>query len=178
MERVVGPTNYNDLSNLQVLFLNGPIQGAPDWQKEAITIIHDLDCLKSIWIANPRRDYLPGTFIPEEQYRWERVHREIARNKGVNLFWLAKEVSHHPERAYAQATRFELAESLGWYLKRSLKYPSKMVLGVEKGFSGERYIKFAIDEDYSNDYDRIQAHSSLEETCKAAVDEIIQMVED
>ncbi len=46
-----------------LIFLAGPIQGAPDWQSEAISIIHDID--PAIAIASPRKDYPEGEFVYE-----------------------------------------------------------------------------------------------------------------
>jgi len=52
-----------------IIFLAGPIQGAPDWQSTAADIIHDLD--GSAVVASPRKDYEPGTFVYERQVDWE-----------------------------------------------------------------------------------------------------------
>lgn len=174
MERVIHPTDYREISNSPLIYLNGPIQGATDWQAQAIEIIQKLDFQGSIVIANPRQEYLPGHFVYEEQVRWERFYRDSARNNGVNMFWLAKEAEHDPKRAFAQTTRFELAESLGWYLSRGIKHPSKIVIGIEGGYFGARYIRYVVSHDYSDEGGEvIPIYDSLEYTCQMVVEEIL-----
>lgn len=116
------------------VFLAGPIQGAPDWQKTASGIlVKALEDVEGI-VANPRREYLDKEFDYDAQTDWEEFYlNEAWMRNGIILFWLAKEVEHDPKRAYAQTTRFELAK----YNERS----ANMVVGIEKGFYGERYIR-------------------------------------
>lgn len=174
-ERVIQPTDYREMGARPVLYLNGSIQGAPDWQSQAIEIIQKLDPQGSIVIANPRQEYLPGHFVYEEQVRWERFYRQKARDNGVNVFWLAKEIDHNPRRAFAQTTRFELAESLGWYLDRGIKHSSKIVIGIKEGYFGARYIKYVVDNDYSDEAGEvIPIYDSLGYTCQMAVEEILR----
>jgi len=160
--RLYYPTDY---ANLEVsdgfIFLNGPIQGAPDWQKDAVDLIHATN--PDIVIASPRRDYLPMTFDYPAQVNWETVHRLLASKSGVNLYWLAKELEdkHDVLRAYAQTTRFELAESK----VRHEVYGEKMVIGIEKGFSGARYIIQRFEEDCPD----VPIAFSLEATVKEAI---------
>lgn len=45
--------NYNDK---KIVFLAGPIKGAPNWQQKAIEDLSDLD----IYVANPRRENTEG----------------------------------------------------------------------------------------------------------------------
>ncbi len=82
-----------------VIFLAGPIQGAPDWQTEATSIIHDLD--SSIIVASPRKDYPEGTFVYENQVDWETHFLREAGRLGVVSFWLAAQAEDTPGRAYA-----------------------------------------------------------------------------
>lgn len=174
-ERVISPTDYPDVQG-PLIFLNGPIQGAEDWQSKAIEIIQGLDLQGSIIIANPRREYMTGHFVYTEQVRWERFYRQRARDNGVNMFWLAKEIEHDPTRSFAQTTRFELAESLGWYLNRGHKHPSKMFIGIEKGFIGANYIEYVVSHDYSEEGGEIIPifNDNLEYTCQMAVEEILE----
>lgn len=142
--RVYIPTEYAELENNEkVIFLNGPIQSAPNWHESAIDLIHSIR--PDIVIASPRKEYLPMTFSYPEQVNWETAHRRLAGRKGVNLFWLAAELpdKHDAARAYAQTTRFELAESK----VRHEVYGEKMVIGIEKGFSGAKYIIQRFEED-------------------------------
>src|SRR4051812_20568877 len=89
-----------------IIFLAGPIQGAPDWQSTAAALIHDLD--PSVVVASPRRDYPEGTFVYEHQVDWETHYLRTAGRSGVIAFWLAGQTVETPGRAYAQTTRFEL----------------------------------------------------------------------
>jgi len=117
------------------VFLAGPIQGAPDWQREAITHLADDDC----YIANPRNEVWHGDF--DAQVIWETHYLAQAALWGVIIFWLAKQVTppqdplpFHPLRAYAQTSRFELGE---WFSRA----PYAIAVGIEPGFTGEDYIR-------------------------------------
>jgi len=129
-----------DLSG-PLIFLGGPIQGAPDWHSEAIGI---LSINKNINIASPRRavekrsDFSESLY--EEQVLWEHFYLEQAARTGVTLFWLPKPIEHIPERAYAQTSRFELGEALARHYLQKIR----LVVGIEKGFSNERYIKMTL----------------------------------
>jgi hypothetical protein len=118
-----------------VIFLNGPIQGAPDWQSYAIPMLQDA-VKKPVTIASPRKDYAPGEFVYEAQVDWETHYRWLAKQNGVNLFWLAREETHDCERAYGQTSRFEVGECLEW-----VKDGANVAIGIEPGFSNERYIR-------------------------------------
>lgn len=156
MERLYRPTEYieSDLTK-PVIFVAGPIQGAPDWQDLAIEILRSQD--PDVVIASPRREYLPGTFNYDEQVDWETYHLQRASQNGAIMFWLPREVEHDPQRAYAQTTRAELFE---WKNR-----VTKLVIGIEKGFSGERYIRRR----FSQDRPDVPILDSLEETCLATL---------
>jgi hypothetical protein len=155
------PTKYIEQENKQpVIFLAGPIQGAADWQRDAINLIHDAK--QDVTIASPRRDYLPGTFDYSEQVDWETHHLGRAAENGAILFWLAKEQEHNPERAYAQTTRAELFE---WKVKHE-RDGAKMVIGIEEGFTGAKYVKHR----FSQDCPDVSVVNTLEDTCAKAVE--------
>ncbi len=73
--RILVAPEYRELRGA-LIFLIGPIQGAPDWQADAVRIIHRIN--KSIHIASPRRDagsYGRGDFGPDlyaQQVDWEK----------------------------------------------------------------------------------------------------------
>jgi hypothetical protein len=142
-----------------IVFLAGPIQGALDWQKEAVAIFDKLEA--KITIANPRREYLDGEFVYEKQVDWETANLRAASEQGVILFWLAAEHTHNCDRAYAQTTRFELAE---WKIRHE-RDGVKVVIGIDKGFSNGRYIRRRISQDCPD----IRIQDSLEDTCKEAI---------
>lgn len=147
------------------IFLAGPIQGARDWQTDAIIEIQNSAKFGSdLCVFNPRRS---GDFVKLDeagyagQVKWEHVHLRRAACDGVVMFWLAREEEHNCSRAYAQTTRFELGEAV------ALRYCSGMqiVVGIEEGFSGARYIRQTL----AAKAPTIPVCSTLTDTCVAAV---------
>lgn len=143
------PDYYDgDIDTKRLIFLAGPIQGAPNWQEEAIAFLSGKLSNKYI-VASPR------SLRPVDEYYgqadWEHYHLERA---DVVLFWLPrplrlafKERLHVlflgiPSRPYAQTTRFEF----GWLTCycRYLSDRKKLLVGIEPGFSNERYIRHTI----------------------------------
>jgi len=113
------------------VFLAGPIQDAPDWQSEVIEALSD----RRITIYNPRTpDPWHGDY--SGQVRWETDHLWAA---SVVLFWLALPSQPPSEgRSYAQTSRFELGE---WFARSKQDGRFRLVVGIESGFPGERYIR-------------------------------------
>ena len=153
------PPQYVDTQNAPIIFLAGPIQGAPLWQTQAIALLQDL--MPEAYIASPRKEYLEGTFVYAEQVDWETHHLNLAAQNGVVLFWLAQEMMHFPERAYAQTSRFELGE---WKVKHE-RDGINLVVGIEEGFSNERYIRRRL----TQDCPEVTICSTLEATCQQAI---------
>lgn len=147
-----------------VIFLAGPIQGAPDWQAEAAIAIHDID--PTIVVASPRRDYPEGTFVYEKQVDWETHFLRKAGRIGVVGFWLAAQTEETPGRAYAQTTRFELAE---WKMHHEYE-GIKLTVGIEEGFGNARYIRRR----FAQDCPEIKIADNLTEMCRNAVDLVSQ----
>jgi hypothetical protein len=159
-----------------LIFLAGPIQGAPPWHDEAISILHEID--ESVSIASPcrRKTKLdrssfsgPSKEFTSEMYNeqvdWETRYLNQAAKNGVIIFWLAKEERHICARAYAQTSRFELGE----WKERSRWTKAKLVVGVEKGFTNERYIRRRLAQDCPD----IKIADTLEDTCMAALLQLI-----
>ena len=144
-----------------LVFLAGPTWTVP-WQDEAIGILRGLDA--GLHIANPRRPVDPERDFSEamyaEQVDWETEHLRRAGKDGVVLFWLAAERKHRCDRAFAQTTRFELAE---WKEMHRLG-GARMVLGIEEGFTGARYIRRRFEQDCP----RVPILADLLATCRAA----------
>jgi hypothetical protein len=143
-----------------LVFLAGPIQGAPDWQ--AVAISWFTANAPTLTIASPRRDYAPGEFDYAAQVDWESHHLRRAASCGVILFWLAREAIVVPDRSYAQTTRFELAE---WKIRHE-RDGTRMVVGIEDGFSGARYVR----QRFGQDCPWVPLASSLIEACRRAAD--------
>lgn len=139
-----------------LVFLAGPVQGAPDWQAQAIAVLGK--AAPEIHIASPRRDYLPGEFSLEEQVDWETRYLRLAALRGAIMFWLAREVEHFCDRAYAQTSRFELAE---WKVHHQ-RTGASIVVGIEEGFTNARYIRRRLAQDCPD----LRICSSLTETCE------------
>ncbi len=96
-----------------------------------------------------------------EQVDWETYYLRRAAKQGVVLFWLAKEFRHTCDRAYAQTTRFELGE---WKVRHE-RDGTKLVVGIEQGFTNAKYIKRRLSQDCKD----VPLCSTLEETCKSAI---------
>ena len=143
-----------------VIFLAGPIQGAPDWQTLATNTIHDVDA--SIVVTSPSKNYSEGTFVYEKQVDWETYFLRQAGRIGVIGFWLAAQVESTPQRAYAQTTRFELAE---WKMRHQYE-GAKLAIGIEKGFGNARYIRRR----FTQDCPDVNITDSLTAMCHVAID--------
>ena len=116
--------------------------GARCWQVEAIRHLHEM--MPHLHVANPRRGQTRrGEFEYAAQVDWETHHLRRAAADGVILFWLAKEETHFCERAYAQTTRFELAE---WKMRHE-RDGAKLVIGLDDGFTGAKYIRHRFGQD-------------------------------
>lgn len=158
---LIAPTYINN-TDTPTIFLAGPIQGTYRWQDQAIELIQSL--APEVFIASPRRIIEEGDFGIEkynEQVDWETFYLRKAGENGTIMFWLAKESEHDCKRAYAQTTRFELAE---WKMRHE-RDGAKLVVGIEEGFTGAKYIRRR----FFQDCPAVTLHSNLEETCEEAV---------
>jgi hypothetical protein len=145
-----------------LVFLAGPIQGAPDWQADAVRWFGER--APDVAIASPRRHYAPREFDYAAQVDWETHHLRQAAERGVILFWLARQAVAVPGRAYAQTTRFELAE---WKVRHE-RDGARLVVGIEDGFSGERYVRRR----FGQDCPRVPFAATLAEACALAAEMI------
>lgn len=132
---IVRPPDHPPLSLAEpVVFLAGPIQGAPNWQHAAERLLGD-----RVHVANPRAEGFGQTHGFDAQVDWESHWLRRAAHRGCVLFWLAAEGVHDPARAYAQTTRFELGE---WLTRVQLSATTtRVVVGAEAGFTGTRYVE-------------------------------------
>jgi Nucleoside 2-deoxyribosyltransferase like len=153
------PPDYRTVEG-PLVFLGGPIQGAPDWQDLAIAALRGL--APSLHLANPRRVDLSDAFDFEAQVDWETHYLRRAAANGVLLFWLAREMEHFPNRAYGQTSRFELAE---WKVRHE-RDGIRLVVGVEEGFSGGRYLRRRLAQDCPD----VPVLPTLDEACRAVVE--------
>ncbi len=161
MGKVFLPSDIEE-AEVPLIFLAGPIRGTEDWQATAIEYIQKLN--SDVNIASPRRSFFDeeNNYEKEKQVDWETDLLRQAAKKGVILFWLAKETEHNTERAYAQTSRFELAE---WKLHHE-RDGVKLTIGIENGFTGARYIRRR----FAQDCPDVQILDSLESVCKMAIE--------
>lgn len=153
-----------NVADAPLIFLAGPIQGAPDWQLQARDLIRSLDA--DVHIASPRRLFRhEGDFTDamyREQVAWEHHYLSHAAKYGVTLFWLANEERHYPDRAYAQTTRFELGEAM----MRHHLLGARVVVGFDTAFSNAKYLRLTLMAKAPG----IPLESTLEATCRKAVE--------
>lgn len=130
MEVITPVSKEKDYSDKKIVFLAGPIKGAPDWQQKAINDLADLD----IYVANPRRENVMN-FNLDLQVNWESRFLALA---DVIMFWIPKKETDIAGRDYAQTSRFELAE---WMAKTHFSRTRKqVVVGIDDAFFGKSYI--------------------------------------
>jgi hypothetical protein len=156
---VLLPTTITPIAG-PLVFLAGPIQGAPHWQADAIRWF--AENAPMISVASPRRLDRSREFDYVAQVDWETYHLRRAAEGGVILFWLAREAESVPGRAYAQTTRFELAE---WKVRHE-RDGVQLAVGIEDGFSGARYIRHR----FGQDCPQVPVVSSLADVCAAAAE--------
>lgn len=128
---VITPTSViKEYLDKKVVFLAGPIKGAPDWQSQALKDLAHLD----VYIANPRRENVVN-FNLDLQVNWESRFLALA---DVIMFWIPQKETDIAGRDYAQTSRFELAE---WLAKTCYNHRHKqVVVGIDDAFFGKSYI--------------------------------------
>jgi len=168
MEKVIIPKTYVENIEAPLIFLAGPITGAPNWQDKAIEILFSKT--SNLVIASPRRgvraEIAPYIVTGDETYfprqrAWERYYLDIASKTGAVLFWLPKKIENIGEKPYASMTRIELGEAIGRYRENN---SIRFCVGSTGNFQ---------DLDAIQDDLRVYApravYSTLEETCTEAV---------
>lgn len=141
-----------------LIYLAGPIQGTSHWQAEAIAILDEL--APDVHVASPRATRFAGGV--ERHLAWEQRFMARAAKGGAILFWCAKETSHRCDRSYAAQMRFDLGE---WTVKSSLGL-ARLVVGIERGFTGGPYLQRR----YALNYPHVPVCRSLRQACAAAVE--------
>ncbi len=147
MERLYTPPRQLAIPDTTPLvFLAGPVQGAPDWQTPfaEATLASNPDTA----VASPRRTAEDqARFDADEQVKWEHRSLDRARRFGVLAFWLAAQElddeTYPAGRAYAQTTRIELGKALGW---KHYQPDLPVVIGFDpeytmRGGGSESYIR-------------------------------------
>lgn len=174
------PPEYGDIPDSEpVLFCNGPIQGAQDWQHAAYEIASGLwVATDTLHVANPRQARVTssGEFTDEEyvqQVTWEDFHRMRAAWFGGHIYWFAAQDHSLPYtegREYAKTTKKEIIHFKGMLdAFEMLKATDKLNIAV--GFDpdyedSERYIKLFLKKR------DIAVHDTLEATVESAIKQI------
>lgn len=83
MRYIEAPENYRLTMGCKSIFLAGGITGCPDWQKDVVAQLHDVERLD---VLNPRRANFPihDPSAAEKQIEWEFNH---LRKATAILFW-------------------------------------------------------------------------------------------
>ncbi len=144
MDRLLRPPDYVDLTGWPLVFLSGPIQGAPDWQSQLGKEL--VSSNRAIYVASPRRETKDNYFSYAEQKAWELTHIKRAAKLGVVAFWFAARdhsLPYEEGRAYAQTSRIEIGKVLGW---RDYDSSIRVAVGFDPDYSSsgggsERYVR-------------------------------------
>jgi hypothetical protein len=117
--RQIKPPTWQQTPVRNTLFLAGGITGCPDWQKEMINLLKDVQPLT---IFNPRRDDFDVTNpnMSKEQIEWEFCH---LRKSAAISFWF-------PGETLCPITLLEL----GKYLEN---FSTKLFIGCDPGYARE-----------------------------------------
>src|SRR5688572_19003006 len=119
---LIPPKRIDIHDSVPLLFMAGPIQGAPDWQSTATEIIDRWPLnVPQLHIANPRRPEPFTGKLSDKEYReqtdWEKSGLRRAAAHGAIIFWFARQdhsISYDKSRPYAKTTKSELQRVFGW----------------------------------------------------------------
>ena len=141
-----------------LVFLAGPIQALPDWQEQAIRILREASA--ELHLASPAGNTSLASSTLTLRWTGNRTISDSPPVKGRSSSgW--REATHHCDRAYGQTSRFELAE---WKVRHE-RDGARLVVGIEDGFSGARYIRRRFQQDCPG----VPVVSSLQAACQLAV---------
>ena len=175
MKKVIIPRSFVNLSNnVPLIFLAGPIRGAPIWQDEAIGLLFS-KTKEDLVVASPRRGIRNGFsgYVVQgngdgfpRQRAWELHYLERAatgtERKGAIMFWLPGEKEHDCKKAYGAMTRIELGQ---WMTRYRFESPVRMCIGTDGKFSEIDTIRYDLDVNAPG----LRVYDSLEETCSEAL---------
>lgn len=168
MELII-PKTYVEKITTPLVFLAGPIRGAPNWQDQAIQLLFGQQ--PDLTIASPRRgvrdDIASYVLLGDEhhfprQRAWERHYLDLASRTGAILFWLPGETEHNCQKAYGAMTRIELGQWMSNYRHNS---KLRICFGTDGRFSEISTIEYDLHLDAPNK----PIHRTLEDTCSEAL---------
>ena len=158
-----------DIIDFPIIFLAGPIKGAPNWQSEAAKIL--LSREPSLVIASPRKELgedlnqflisgRNGVF--PRQRTWERYYLDLASKTGAILFWLPGQAYFTPKKIYSAMTRLELGQ---WMANYRNDNSVRFCVGSDGNFPELDVIRY----DLSQEAPDKEIKGTLEETCLEAL---------
>lgn len=186
MSKLILPKTYMEPDG-PVLFLVGPIRGAPRWQQQGFEIIQALDVENRIYVVSPSdrfdEKYLKmavqddgcgfkgGTLF--ERHYLKLALREEHGLEGAIAMWLPTQVEAMPINKktgfpgpYARDTRPETGRWGTGILGQNPNAP--IFVGAEENFDGLSVMKT----NFLEDRPEMIFYSTLFDTCNAAVDRI------
>ncbi len=173
--KVIIPKTYTKVEE-PLIFLAGPIRGAPNWQDEAVEILFSKN--ENLTIASPRRGIRPeiSRYIEkgDEEYfprqrTWERHYLDLASKTGCILFWLPGEQEHKCEKVYGAMTRIELGQ---WMTNYRHDNSIRFCVGTDNKFSEIHTIVY----DLELDAPTKKILGTLEQTCEEAIKLAMQKI--
>lgn len=169
MGKVIIPNTYVSDLKMPLIFLAGPIRGAPNWQDDAIVLLFSEK--SNLAIASPRRGIRDkiARYIAvgdenhfSRQREWERYYLDVASKTGAILFWLPKEEEHDCQKVYGATTRVELGQ---WMTAYKYNKSTRFCVGSDGYFPELRTIEY----DLMMDAPEKEIKKSLNEVCIEAL---------
>ena len=164
------PKAYQPVSGGPVIFLAGPIHGAPPWQPHAFDLIRELD--GTMIVVTPRRFHSPDHYryrttstlqTFHRQRAWERHYMDMASQRGCVLFWLPGPAGPLDGMVYGATTRYEMGL---W----SSRFAHDSTVGLCVGTDGAFPTVHTIAYDLEHEMAGRTVHTTLEDTVRAAVE--------
>ncbi len=174
------PEQISVADETPLVFLEGPVQGSPDWQTPFARRL--LEAIPDIAVATPRalpeheanltsKDPEVKNAALDRQIAYEFLARRLAFQFGTVALWYAAQdpsIPYPEGRVYGKTSEKEDSEVWGWMVAHP-DYP--FVVGYEPGFRG-RPIN---DKDYGNrnhSLIQITEHDSLDDVFNATIDAV------
>ncbi len=136
MGKIIISPNEDDVQE-NLIYLAGPIFGAPDWQSDAVGLLGINDSVNVISPRQARDLSIPLSGKDEHaQICWEQKYLHRVMREGLVLFWFPKPQVGFLGEHYGRQSFFELGE----VVSASLLNKASLVVGFEDGFSHKSYI--------------------------------------
>jgi hypothetical protein len=140
---IINPVSDRVLGEAEpLLFIAGPIQGAPDFQTRFAGVVRHRR--PDFVVASPRvpAELDRQTFDYDRQVDWEHRHLWRAAQLGGIAFWFAAQdptLPYRQGRAYAQTSRIEIGMVVGWRRFTGVN----LAVGFDPDYAGgsERYLR-------------------------------------